>query len=131
MEIFRFAVSLRLSHPTITPDEITSELGIRPRHAALKSQGGFYWCSEQESGEDEQLIIAIDKFLDLLTPHGAFLLSYRSTGGTIELFVGWFTSQRSGGAILPADRLAEMGALGVDLSLDVYAPEVNHQTDSG
>ncbi len=123
MEIFRFAVSLRLSHPTITPDEITSELGIKPRHARTKSRGGFYWCSEQESGEDGALITAIDKFLDLLTPHAAFLRNFKSTGGTIELFVGWFTSQRPGGVELPADRLGEMGTLGVDLSLDVYAPD--------
>jgi hypothetical protein len=123
MEIFRFAMSLRLSHPTITPDEITSELGIKPRHVRSKSRGGFYWCSEQESGEDEEFITVIDKFLDLLTPHGAFLRSYKSTGGTIELFVGWFPFQRSGGATLLADCLAEMGALGVDLSLDVYAPD--------
>jgi hypothetical protein len=131
METFRFAASLRLSHPTITPDEITSELGIQPRHACIKSGGGFYWCSEQLSGDDGGLIIAIDKFLDLLAPHAAFLRSFRSTGGTAELFVGWFTAQRSGGATLPADRLAEMGALGVDLSLDVYAPDENHQTDRG
>jgi hypothetical protein len=97
MEIFRFAVSLRLSHPTITPDEITCELGIEPRHARTKPQGGFYWCSEKESGEDEGLIAVIDKFLDLLTPHAAFLRSFKSTGGTADLFVGWFTSQRSGG----------------------------------
>jgi hypothetical protein len=123
VEIFRFAVGLRLSHPTITPDEITSELGINPRHARARSRGGFYWCSEQERGEDEEFISAIDKFLDLLTPHAAFLRSFKSTGGTAELFVGWFTSARSGGATLPADRLAEMGALGIDLSPDVYAPD--------
>jgi hypothetical protein len=123
MEIFRFAVSLRLSHPTITPDEITSELGVKPRHARTKPQGGFYWCSDSEKGEDNELISAIDKFLDLLEPHARFLHNFRSTGGTVELFVGWFTSQRSGGVELPADRLAEMGALGIDLSLDVYAPD--------
>jgi hypothetical protein len=122
MEIFRFALSLRLWHPTTTPDEISAELGIEPRHAQVKA-GGSYWCSDQDQGEDGELIPAIEKFLKLLAPHAEFLRRFRSTGGTVELFVGWFTSQRSGGCPLPADLLQLMGVLGVDLSLDIYAPE--------
>jgi hypothetical protein len=130
MEIFRFAVSLRLWHPTVTPDEITSQLGIKPRISRLKS-GATFWCSDSEKGEDSELIPVIDKFLGLLGPHAQFLQNFVMTGGRAELFVGWFTSSRSGGETLPADLLGKMGALGVGLSLDVYAPDVNHHTDLG
>jgi hypothetical protein len=122
METFRFAIRFRLWHPTITPDEISAELGIQPRHSFVKTRGA-YWCSDGEEGKGDEFLPAIDRFLDLLEPHAEFLRSFKSTGGTAELSVGWFTVQRSGGAILLSDRLAEMGALGVDLSLDVYAPD--------
>jgi hypothetical protein len=128
MEIFEFAVSLRLWHPTITPDELSAELGMKPRVERIKS-GANYWCSDSKKGKDSELILAIEEFLGLLEPHAIFLRRFVATGGRAEQFVGWFTSQRSGGESLPAELLSRLGALGLDLSLDVYAPDVSRDVD--
>jgi hypothetical protein len=57
-----------------------------------------------------------------LAPHCHFLHGFRSQGGTIELFVGWFLDGPSGD-VFDCDLLARLADLKIDLSLDIYGPD--------
>jgi hypothetical protein len=88
-----------------------------------KHKPGSYWASESVRGEDEQLLDILSGWAEKLEQHKAFLEEFTSTGGSVELYVSWFTSERSGGDTIEWKLLGRLAALRVDLSLDVYAPE--------
>ena len=132
MKIFRFAVNLRLWHPTLDPETITTEMGISPNiqrrvvssfadtTSVPDSGWETYWASGHRSGEDLQLLDVLAGYAEELKEHAPFIASLRSTGGRAELFVGWFASTRAGGPVIGHDLLRRFGELQVDLSLDVY-----------
>lgn len=127
MEIFRCSVNLRFRHPDFDPQAISETLGIAPRvqwpAGTKKYKPGSYWTSESVKGEDGALLDILASWAEKLEPHKAFLEQFTSTGGNVELYVSWFTSERSGGETLDWKLLGRLAALRIDLSLDVYAPE--------
>jgi hypothetical protein len=134
MKPFHFSLSLRLHHPNMDHREISQQLNMVPKRAwtagdrRIDKQGtpldGDYDCTywvgtlvESASGNigDELL-----PWLERLQTDASFLSHFCATGGRIELFVGWFMDAPSAGETLTWSILNRLGALQIDLSLDVY-----------
>jgi hypothetical protein len=124
VEIFRFAVSLHLRHPSIEPALITEELGSPPLHqwraGAKPGAPEAYWCSPQRRGEDAELISVLEGWVLELESKKDFLLEFTSSGGEIAFSIGWFTGERSGGVALDPTLLGRLATLSISLELDVY-----------
>ncbi len=75
----------------------------------------------------------LDVFLDfrhgLLELHSDYLKHFAATGGQIEYFIGWFTTDVSGGDTLSWDLLARLSKLKISLALDVYGNKQNGESD--
>lgn len=134
---YHFRISLRISHPNVAPQEITDALGIEPfrswmageRRSTLKGEvlegvnGTSYWTARVLAGRwPKEIGSGIHEVLAKLVPHRQFFHNIRMSGGKIELFIGWFFENQSGG-LLTYECLALAGDLKVDLSFDVYPPD--------
>jgi hypothetical protein len=134
---YGYAISLRVTHPSLDPSEITSALQLTPsrtwrageprttpKGAPLKGVNSkTFWTRRFVEGEfrDKKLPAAVVEIVDQLLPHRAFFQRIRSEGGTVEFFVGWFFNRQSGGTF-DCDLMARMADLKIDLSFDVYPP---------
>jgi hypothetical protein len=134
----RYAISLRLWHPSIDPEEITSALGLSPtrswRAGAPRTtpketplEGAnreTYWCADMGKGEwpGINLAAAIARSVDVLTPHRDFLRHIHAESGRSEFFVGWFFEGNSGDQF-DAALLAKLADLQIGLALDIYPPD--------
>jgi hypothetical protein len=116
------------------PDEISRSLNIAPLRATRVGErrlrpngqelGGVYpyshWFCDIAHETEAWLVESLDKHLDLLEPHTAFLKSFVSTGGEIYYFIGWFTTEVSGGETFDWELLQRLANLRISLSFDVY-----------
>ena len=130
---FRFDVSLRLVHPSMRSEEISRALNMQPRFqwnagAPRVTPAGTplrgvreetYWSSTLND-KSEDLKDTLDANLSALEVHTAFLQAFVETGGEIEYFVGWFTTDTSGGETLSWELLERLARLRISLALDVY-----------
>ncbi|MFT3987291.1 hypothetical protein [Aestuariivirga sp.] len=130
---YHFAISLRIWHPGIAPEEISIAIGRLPNHfwkagtPRRSPPGGelpglyaeSYWSARIGTQHGTELGAALLEVLQDLVRHRAFLHRIRAEGGKIELFIGWFFERQSGG-VLPYACLALAGDLQIDLSFDVY-----------
>ncbi|MBZ5727651.1 MAG: DUF4279 domain-containing protein [Acidobacteriia bacterium] len=135
MEIFRFSIHLRLTHPSADPDDISTALSMAPSRKwkageARTTPDGqplagiyahTYWASEAKKGEDSELLAVMESGLDELEKRAPFLSNFVASGGRIEYYISWFASERSGGDAIPWRLLARLAALHINLSLDVYS----------
>ena len=138
MYLYRYCVSLRVLHPTVNPDTLTTKLSLQPSRKwkvgeprstpkGNKLKGinkETYWTAQLH--REESLLsrkVALEDFLTeqlaRLKKVEKYFRHIRKTGGRIELFVGLFCDKNMG-AELPSSLLASMGKLGIDLSLDIY-----------
>jgi len=135
---YRYAVSLRVRHPKINPDNITKTVGIQPTtHWMVGKQridvkgnrsGGInqetYWATDLTKGKGvSSREITVEDYLakqvSQLKKSEKFFKRLRDTGGRIEFFVALFCDKNTG-ADFPSLLLADMGKLGIDLSLDIF-----------
>jgi len=138
MQPYRYCVSLRITHPSIDPNEITLALGRKPvgqwRAGELRISpkgtilGGirkesFWRCHPHEEHRLSSQAQYLEDYLKLLTDEleqfEDFLSSITSTGGRIEYFVGLF-SENNIGNVFSSSLLKKIGTLNIDLSLDIY-----------
>src|SRR5260370_39223721 len=131
---FRFALSLRLRHPSIRSEEISRAIGLQPSIHWNAGEprvspdgtvlGGVrdqtYWSSRILHSESVDLTDALAASLSSLEPHKDFLLDFVATGAEIEYFIGWFTTDTSGGETLDWELLQRLAALHINVGLDVY-----------
>ncbi|NGO51922.1 DUF4279 domain-containing protein [Allomesorhizobium camelthorni] len=145
MGVSRYRVSLRLIHPSMDPDEITTALQMEPKRAWKAGEprttpkgtpiaGVFrqtYWYANVCEGRmpPQELAEELDQVLDGLIPYQAFLTRLREEGGRSEFFVGFYLGDQAG-ETYPSTMLAKMAALGLDLSLDNYHDESLVETNS-
>lgn len=136
MAVRRWVVSLRVWHPSWSPEAVTSGLGRawEPDHAwhagearvsadgTRRTRAETYWSRRMAEGSGPGLAAGLGQVAARLATAGPFLGRVRAEGGRAELFVGWFMGAQ-GGEALPAGLLAVLGGLGVDLSFDVYAEQ--------
>jgi hypothetical protein len=134
----RSVFSLRVSHPSIDPEEISEGFGLAPRHSSRAGEerktpkgqslsGTYntsYWMTEltgDESGNGD-LLGALRDIANRLEPYEFFVKKIRAGGGRVEIFIGWFL-ETNDGFVFDHALVARFAALGVDLSFDVYPPE--------
>lgn len=79
-----------------------------------------YWASPFTPPDDSDLMAFVGRTVEELKPHVTFFRHLRDTGGSVEFFVGLFADGVNIGMILPHDLMAELGAMGIDLALDIY-----------
>jgi hypothetical protein len=129
----RYKISFRITHPNIRTDEISSELGLAPRISytvgdkKLTPKGNevpgirkeSFWCYELAIG-DELIEIEISNFSNKLAEKKGFLDRVSATGGRLEYFIGWFSSENSG-FVLENDLLRRLSDLKINLAFDIYA----------
>jgi Domain of unknown function (DUF4279) len=133
MNHFRYEISLRIKHPDVSPEEISTALSLTPSHSwkagdmmripqdkLLKSKQGFsYWSCRFEEEADMTLSERLESLTSLLEERADFLGTIHRTGGTIEYFIGWFSGFNSGD-VFSHGLLQRLAALHIDLALDVY-----------
>ena len=133
MNGFEFSLSLRIEHPGMSPQDISTALSLTPRTSwcagdPRRSPEGrvldgryptTYWSCNLDHPPGESLSECLGRSAETLAPHAEFLRTIRSTGGRCEFFVGWF-SGRNSGELLGCHLLCKLCELQIDLALDVY-----------
>ena len=134
MERDRTRISLRVWHPRRTAAELCRALPFAPGRtwdvgAPRTSPAGAplpgrytesyatFPLSEGAGPPAEAVAAAAGR----VAPYGEQFLAWRAEGGAVELFVGWFMEGGNSGDGFEPDLLARLGALGIALSLDIYA----------
>ena len=134
-----FSVSVRIRHPSIDPDEITSALGLEPQHSwqagearrtaqGLPLEGSYretYWTAEfRELDAGLRGVVATETVLlqavVQLRRSQPFLARLQSDGGNVELVVQVLSSSEFRFALSP-ELLSMISRIGVSLVLDVRA----------
>ncbi|NOJ80181.1 DUF4279 domain-containing protein [Myxococcus xanthus] len=129
----QISVALRLFHPDLDPERVSSALGINPQHAWKAGEprrtpegeslpGVYpsgYWSIRRDLSEEAALDEFLASWVRELEPHASLLQEISSSGGNAEFYVIW-----KYGAT-PRDTLGRglllaMAALGIDLSLEVF-----------
>jgi Domain of unknown function (DUF4279) len=138
MQHYSFTVTLRFWHPSIDPDTITTQLGIKPKHSSKVGQpritpkgtpleGAYresYWHAEPlwqgwRDSTDTEAENAILELLPRLTPHREFIQQLLATGGRALIEI---SSHSSGNyaLIFPPELLSQCSYLGLSLAHDIY-----------
>jgi hypothetical protein len=132
----RFVISLRITHPSMDPEDISTQLhlkasikrkvGLRrttPAGTLLAGTNDATFCvfelDAKTRGHLDTSLNALTKKLFRLKP---FLQKIRSTGGSIEYFIGLFVKKNTG-IMLGKSLMTQLVDLGIDLSLDIYASQ--------
>jgi hypothetical protein len=132
MNPFSFKISLRFFHPSADPENMIVLVGLKPRfawkaRAERKNKdslllGGTYsssYCTfEIAEGSDGKLSEALSLAVQQLEEPRERLTAFRNDGGSLEIFVGWFSEGMSGET--PSQLLGKLHNLGIDLLIDVY-----------
>ncbi len=128
-----FKVSMHVTHPEIDPAEITTALEMSP-HRAIKAGAprttrkgeplkGTYefscWSHDFDVEGARELGVVLENLVERLRPHRKFFHRMVEEGGSVELFCGVFAAG-NWDEILSYTLMHRLGALGVDLRLDVY-----------
>ena len=109
-EVFHFAVSLRISHPSMEPEVISKRLGLTPKTAwkvgdqwknpcgpcTANKHRETYWSYPCLIPKELRLSDFLKVFLEQIEEHKGFFQEIRATNGSVELFVGWFSGSNSG-----------------------------------
>lgn len=138
MQTYSFVVSLRIWHPFIDPDDISSKLSVQPsahfrageRRQTPKGQlldGNWpesYWNADLLSyGEclshNRTIETVVADYIETLRPHQPFLLQLRTDGGRV-LIQASSHSKRNYALEFSPDMLSALCSLGVGFAHDVY-----------
>lgn len=130
IEPYKLQTSLRIWHPTLTPEEITDTLGLEPwsfvaagsnaPHGRRSSQ--TYWTAHLGTDTATSLEESMESIAGVVADNRAFLRDVRSTGGRSEVFVGIFLNGDMGDVLAPGV-LRALGDAEVGLALSAYLPE--------
>jgi len=116
------------------PEDISVALGMKPQYHWKVGERrttptgqlltgvneSTYWCSAGVDGQGFALAESLSSHLLMLERRREFLTEFVSTGGSVDYFVAWFTDGMNTGATLDWELLKRLGALQIDLDLDVY-----------
>lgn len=95
---------------------------VSPSGKPLGIADHSYCVFDLEPSKGLSLADALALHANQLLEHKRFLEELKNTGGTVEFFVGWFI-ERYAGDVFQADLLERMGAIGIDLTLEVYGSD--------
>ena len=138
MQSYSFSVALRIWHPSVDPEVISRNLGLKAKFSAQAgaerttlrgrklsgTHAESYWHSDPfEHGEyasiDDVAEDVLAQVVELLAPKRAFLLLLREQGARLHLQVASF-SHRNYAIELSPSFLAACAELGLSIVHDVY-----------
>jgi hypothetical protein len=141
MTDYRFCISLRITHPSIDPAEISNALGFEafrswkvgqnrtaPNGKPLegKSKESFWAGKLHEQKRLYSNETCIEDYISLqnkkLMSHSLYFKNLVDTGGYVEYFVGWFSADNVGLTLEPK-LMKETASLNIAIGLDVYVSE--------
>ena len=133
---FTYEVSLRVRHKKIAAAEITRELDLEAKHcwsvgdrnpmsSGIRSES--YWTHRFRHSEGIMLNVFLQNIISELSARQRFLEKLVLTGGTVELFIGWFLGSNSG-ETFDWRLLEKLGDLRINLSFDFYSKEDSDAT---
>ncbi|MFP7723614.1 DUF4279 domain-containing protein [Lysobacter sp. A3-1-A15] len=132
----RHKLSLRLRHPTARLESCTEQFDLEPLRQwsvgeprtstrAVPLPGVWqdsYWTASLDVAEGESLEQSLERTVSWLEKHAHYLGEHRQSGGSVELFVGFFLEGFNAGFSLAPALLSRSAGLGVALDFDVYGP---------
>lgn len=130
----RSVATLRLAGDDLEPEEVSRMLGAQPTHAqrkgevivlksgATKVAKSGQWRLEATDAEPEAINEQISQLLAQLTQD---LAAWQGLARRfrIDLFCGWFMNESNEGVCLSAATLRALGQRGIELDVDLYAPD--------
>ena len=137
MQLYSHILDLRISHPSLNPDEVTRTLGIEPQHAwragdprqtpkgtsltGIRTTG--YWAANPFSygwriSTDALVEDALEELLTFLEPHRDFLIKL-SKDGNLRIWAST-SSNRNYTLDLGPSLLSHIASLGATFIHDVY-----------
>ena len=141
MADYRFCVSLRVTHPSLDPDEVTRTLGIEPfrqwmvgeprlNHEGKPLEGvsrETFWAANLH---DKHRLCSKNVYLEdflketnqKLKPHTEYFSGLVKSGGYVEYFIGWF-GEYCIGATLDPELMNSTSSLSIAIGLDIYVGE--------
>lgn len=135
MHPYRYRIALRLRHPSVTSSAICAALlPLRPTYRPQdigaprtapngRLLGGVNtetFATFLVSKGENDLAEALTEAAERMEPCRECFALWRASGGDIEFFVGWFMEGGNVGDVFEAELLAQLGRLGISLSLDLY-----------
>jgi hypothetical protein len=140
MSDYTFCVSLSITHPSITPDEITAALNITPSDSFKlgdqrigpkgkvlpgKNKRNFWRVTPHSDRRLSAKDILLEDYLLSLNNeyvnHKEYFSKLVATGGYIEYFIGWFNGEYNLMATLPPELLRATGELHIAIGIDAYS----------
>lgn len=132
----RSVATLRITGDDLVPEEISALLCAQPTHGqrkgdvlALKSGATRIakfgqWRLHASDKEPEDVNRQIAELLGKLTQD---LQIWRELGKRfrIDFFCGWFMTESNEGVSITATALHALGERGIELDLDIYAPDTD------
>ena len=133
MASFRYDLSLRIEHPSADLALVCSQLGMTPKiiwrageprttpvgNPLTGNRDQSYCSTPIDHPADFSLAEALDALLDRLMANRKIFDELAATGGSGNVFVGWYSGPNSGERFDPS-LLSRHSALGLSLDLDVY-----------
>ena len=129
--------SLRISGDSLDPDEISMLLKCTPSKSHRKGQtriseltGRQYtkrsgaWFLEAKTSTDGDVDRQVYEILVLL-PSDLKMWESIASQYRMDLICGWFMRETSEGIAMSAATLYELGARGIKVSFDLYAPDTD------
>ncbi|KQT60796.1 hypothetical protein ASG52_16195 [Methylobacterium sp. Leaf456] len=134
MHPYRYRIGLRIRHPELVASVICAELlplvprrvwdvgaprtapNGRPLGGVNEETYATFFVSKGEGDLAEALTEAAER----MEPYRQHFAAWRASGGDIEFFVGWFMEGSNVGDVFAPELLAQLGGLGIALSLDLY-----------
>src|SRR5690606_11910276 len=101
---YRFKISLRLVHPSADLSSCSGEFSLEPSRQWLAGEprttprgnplegvrSESYWTAPLDVSSNKRLEGALAETARWLEEHGSFLASHARSGGSAELFIGFF-----------------------------------------
>ncbi len=138
MNLYDYAISLRVFHPNIEPTAITLQMGLEPKRAwkagdsrqtpkGTALEGVYretYWVTQLapkggDSSKDLPLEERLGELVGRLESSREFFARIRVEGGRVEIFIGMFGAQNFGFELSPL-LLGSVESLGLALLFDIY-----------
>lgn len=134
---YRFRVSVRLRHPSEDLTALCAELGLpsrrswvagerrtTPRGALLDGNWDHSYATMPIDVEtDSGLEAALDRVAAILSDKARTIEQHIRSGGSIELFVGYFLEAFNSGFTLSSALMGKISDLGVDIGFDIYGED--------
>lgn len=134
---FSYCGSLLISHPSLDPTEITTNLGMKPSqtscvgntHKIIPSRvyGSSHWSFELPSTDGDNIPTFLERVVSLLSPHQKYLEHLSDDGAEIECFIGIFADGLCDQGY-SHELLASLSALRINLRFDFYSAD-DQKTD--